>query len=281
MPVDFSDRCADMIPYAKLIAAKYNSEIIVLHVVNPVYAIPETGISAPAIVPVPKWLIAQEAERLETFGQAELQGVPVRRLVYEGDPEAQIIATAQAEGVQLVIMPTHGYGVFRRFLIGSVTAKVLHDIECPVLTGAHLQNHSSGRKMNISNIVCAIDLGPSSCNTLEWATRLSADFNANLSIIHAVPPVPGLKAVFSPDVKDPMEASIREEIARLKTKAAAEHITVCSEEGEVTHTVCSYARSVAADLLVIGRGGNDLGSGGLRDHAYGIIRHSSCPVLSV
>ena len=285
MPVDFSKRCMDMIPYLKFMAAKYNAEIILLHVVNPVYAISETGISPPAIVPVPEWLIAQQAEKLETFGDPELQGFRVRRLVYEGEPDAQIVATVEAEGAQMVMMPTHGYGAFRRFLIGSVTAKVLHDVDCPVLTGAHFQEHKPAKEMNVSNLVCAIDgnLGPCSCNAaLEWASRLSMDFHGTLSIIHAVPaPHPSLRVVFSSDVKDQMETMIRDEIARLKTKIGAEDIAVCIEQGEVTHTVCSYAQSVGADLLVIGRGGKRNGMGRLRSNAYGIIRQSTCPVLSV
>jgi nucleotide-binding universal stress UspA family protein len=56
-------------------------------------------------------------------------------LIYEGDPEAQIVAITEAEAVQLVIMLTHGYGVFRKSLFGSVTFKVLHNLGCPVLTG--------------------------------------------------------------------------------------------------------------------------------------------------
>jgi hypothetical protein len=95
MPVAFSNRCTDMIPYVKLIAAKYNSEIILLHVVNPVYAIPETGISPPAIVPVPKWVITQQVERLDSFGEAELQGFRVRRLAIHL-PGAQCLGRAKA-----------------------------------------------------------------------------------------------------------------------------------------------------------------------------------------
>jgi hypothetical protein len=34
----------------------------------------------------------------------------------------------------MILMPTHGYGPFRQMLLGSVTAKVLHDSKCPVLT---------------------------------------------------------------------------------------------------------------------------------------------------
>ena len=34
-------------------------------------------------------------------------------------------------------MPTHGFGPLRRFLLGSVAAKVLHDAQCPVWTSVH------------------------------------------------------------------------------------------------------------------------------------------------
>jgi nucleotide-binding universal stress UspA family protein len=118
-PVDFSDQCSGMIPHVKGFATKYGAEIRLLHVVNPVYLIAETGISGLGIVPRPEWLIAQEADRLNDFSTKEFQGFSVSPLFYEGDPEAQIVAAAQ--DVQLVVMPTHGYGTFRRFLLGSLT----------------------------------------------------------------------------------------------------------------------------------------------------------------
>jgi nucleotide-binding universal stress UspA family protein len=57
--------------------------------------------------------------------------------------------------------------------------------------------------------------------------------------------------------------------------------TICIEEGKVAETVCSYANSIAADLLVIGRGAKGSEHGRFGKHAYSIIRESSCPVLSV
>jgi nucleotide-binding universal stress UspA family protein len=47
---------------------------------------------------------------------------------------------ALAENASLIILPTHGYGPFRRFLLGSATAKVLRDADCPVLIGAHMEH---------------------------------------------------------------------------------------------------------------------------------------------
>ena len=117
-------------PYVRAIAERYNSEVNLLHVVNRVYAIPAAGITEPAPMPVPQWVVTERTKQIEEFAATELQGVTVRRLVYEGDPESQIAGFAQ--DVQLVVMATRGYGSFRRFLIGSVAAKVLHDVSCRV-----------------------------------------------------------------------------------------------------------------------------------------------------
>jgi nucleotide-binding universal stress UspA family protein len=278
-PVDFSDRCAEMISYVKLIAAKYRAEITLLHVLNAGIAVPETGAWPAAYLS--DWT-SQRADKLERFGKNELGGLPVRRLLYEGEAEKQIVATAQAEKMQLVIMPTHGYGKFRKFLIGSTTSKVLHDLDCPVLTGAHLRVPDETEPRKIANIVCAIDLGPTSCDVLTWAARVSCDFQACLSIIHTVPRVePSLKIVFSSDMKEQMESVIRRDIEKIQTAAGAKKTTVCIEEGDVAGSVCSYASSVGADLLVIGRGRKSTDFGRLRTNAYSIIRQSTCPVLSV
>jgi len=84
-------------------------------------------------------------------------------------------------------MATHGYGPFRRFLLGSVTAKVLHDAACPVWTGPHLEQAPSYRNIGFHRIVCAIDLAQRSRAVLEWAGRFAREFDAELDIVHVLP----------------------------------------------------------------------------------------------
>ena len=57
----------------------------------------------------------------------------------EGDASEVITKYAAEHGTDLIMMPTHGYGVFRGLLLGSVTAKVLHDAVCPVWTAVHVE----------------------------------------------------------------------------------------------------------------------------------------------
>ena len=73
----------------------------------------------------------------------------------------------------------------------------------------------------------------------------------------------------------------REDVEKLQKEVGAESVSICIQEGDVAREVCSFAHSIAADLVVIGRGAQDGGSGRLRTNAYAIIRQAPCPVLSV
>ncbi len=50
-----------------------------------------------------------------------------------GDPAAEIISEAENEDYDLIIMRTHGMKPTRRFLMGSVTNKVVHHVNKPIL----------------------------------------------------------------------------------------------------------------------------------------------------
>src|SRR5579871_2891263 len=105
-------------------------------------------------------------------------------------------------------MPTHGYGPFRQFILGSITAKVLHDADCPVWTGVHLERAPQEPSIAFKNIVCAVDLGPQSCKTLEWAAGMQKQFGARLTVVHAA--LSGLEA--------DLERAVRDDLTRLEQR---------------------------------------------------------------
>jgi len=76
-------------------------------------------------------------DRLNSFLQAEFPISEHPRIVVAGDAAIQIAEVAK-NGFDLIIMPTHA-GIFRRMLIGSTTAKVLNDADCPVVTSRHAE----------------------------------------------------------------------------------------------------------------------------------------------
>lgn len=282
VPVDFSNRCLGMMPYIRAVAQRYGSEVILIHVVNPVYAIPDPGGSAPALFPISRATFQERAERLEKFATAELEGLPVRRLAYEGNPESQIAAMVETEGIGMVAMPTHGYGVLRRWLIGSVTSKVLHDVSCPVLTGVHTETQPVHRGSQFTHVACAIDLDGHGVRTLSWAAQFANDFGAQLSVVHVIPEVGSRFSLnHHSQLKQELEKSALARLEEIKRSAGIETATNSIQEGDVASRVSSFVAAAGADIAVIGRGAAEGKEGRLRTNAYAIIRQSGCPVISV
>lgn len=68
----------------------------------------------------------------ETFGAWRY--VKVRQIVEIGVPYKRIVEKAEEEGVDMIIMSTHGRSGFDHMLIGGVTEKVVRRASCPVLS---------------------------------------------------------------------------------------------------------------------------------------------------
>ena len=73
----------------------------------------------------------QEAQALVERGRQE--GVDVSFLIWTGDPGDQIVAAAEAERVDMVLVGSHGRGAVGRLFLGSVSEHVVRNAPCPVL----------------------------------------------------------------------------------------------------------------------------------------------------
>lgn len=147
LPVDFSERSLGAARYARLLAEHFHSELTLLHVLAPpAYEFGALEISGSMLSELYVCRTVQVESELKTALADELAGLEVRRVVLEGDPARKIVEFAHNEQMGLIVMPTHGYGQFRRFILGSITAKVLHDADCPVWTGVHLEEAAPARR---------------------------------------------------------------------------------------------------------------------------------------
>jgi len=281
LPTDFSPGSLDVARASIALAAHFGSEIILLHVLATQGA-PDFGASLADDGVVARKRV--EAERqLSEFLNEGTGRLIVKRVVVEGDVAEQIVRYADAEKVDLVCMPTHGHGAFRRLLLGSITAKVLHDANCPVWTGTHTQ--FVGQRADLPctprQIACAIDLGHRSDRVIGWANRLACEFGAALNVIHVVVSLDPRQEDYylSPEWRAELIETARSEMKELlETTGVIGKIAV--EIGPVPAAVAASAKLVKADMLVIGRSRGNLG-GHLPTNAYAIIRDSPCPVLSV
>lgn len=275
LPVDFSEQGDGAVQQAAALARHFGSSLILLHV-NPVLipALTSPGEFSGAIDT--GWITALEAQGrrdLDTYHRPDLSGIEVRRIVVTGDPAASIVEAAHIEKPDLIVMPTHGYGPFRRFLLGSVAAKVLHDVEAPVWTGAHLQKTSQPMWKRIGRVMCAIDFRMPE-PALVWAGGFAAEFGAELTVVHAVHQM-------EPRDPEAMGAAQAGEHIRCLLRKLSRAGEILIEEGDPAQVVRAAANRRNADLVVIGRSPREGVLGRLRTNAYSIVRDAPCPVVSV
>jgi len=282
-PVDFSPRCRGAIRYAECLAHHFHGELFLLHAVPPVtamFASPE----AMAYSTVGEWndeRIRQRASDLDGYLARDSVDFELTHETVEGDPAQTIVSYAEDRRADLVVMATHGYGPFRRFLIGSVTAKVLHDVHCPVWTGPHLEKAPDIDSIQFRRVLCAVDLSTGTPAVLQWAEDFATEYGAGLAVIHVLPgTLIELGGVyFDPEWRVEAAGTARQQIERLRSSSPT-RAEVLIEFGNVASSVAEIALRWRADLLVIGRGAHT-GHGRLRTNAYAILRESPCPVVAV
>jgi nucleotide-binding universal stress UspA family protein len=261
-------------------ARKYNAEVTLLHVLEmPSGLIPDWyGGTVPVIDTSAIWQAETEAARC--YLTDRFQGIKVHRVVVEGDAAGTIDDYARENGADLIMMPTHGYGLFRTLLLGSVTAKVLHDTPCPVWTGVHVEE-APAVSAELGTVMCAVDRAEDTIAAMRFACRLAHDSQARLFLVHAIP---GAEVApdkyFDTDLRLYLEQDARKTIAQLQ-QAAGVAAPLCIGAGEVSHVVRDSALGHSADLVVIGRGRATRMLGRLRSNVYSIIRDAPCPVISV
>ena len=177
-PVDFSDSCLGAARYVEAFAGRFEAEIMLLHALG----LGEHNLA--------EELLPRRKAQLDAFLLDELKYFITQRLCVTGDPSSEIVDVARRWADDPVMMPTHGLGAFRRLLPGSVTAKVLHDLDCPSTPGIHSEAEPPLEQLQGRRILCAVDLTERSRSILDWAAWLAGEYQAVLGIVHATAELP-------------------------------------------------------------------------------------------
>jgi nucleotide-binding universal stress UspA family protein len=280
-PYDFSTQGRQALPFVRALAGRTGSRITLFSVVPPAFELVpvEMGGAALRAGDSSEAWKRELQQRLDRALVTELAGLDVTRVADAGDPAFRIADYATHHDVDLVMMPTHGLGLFRNLLVGSVTLKVLHDAQCPVWTAAHTETQTAPETPR--TILCAIDGGAQSVKVMQYAAAFGAAIGAGVAILHVVPPISDWPSAISErHLQDEARDSAEERIAAL-VKEAGVAVAPRVAVGEIVETTTEQARQDHADLLIIGRGAAAGPFARLRTHAFGIVQASPCPVLSV
>jgi len=135
-PTDFSEPACRAIRAAGEMAETFSAELILVHVVGAIPALDTpTGMVGFDVAAYQKELTDSAEKSLQERLEEHIpEGVNAQALVVHGEAAHEIVRTANEEGVDLIVMSTHGATGWRERIFGSVTEKVVRHAECPVLT---------------------------------------------------------------------------------------------------------------------------------------------------
>jgi nucleotide-binding universal stress UspA family protein len=296
-PVDFSDHSRRALDHALAIAKWYHATVTLLHVspLMPVAAYaPASGMPPYAgLSPEGRQALVHSMRR---FAEREAgAGAPVELEIAEGHTAATILARASELPADLLVLGTHGRSGFERWVLGSVTEKVLRKAVCPVLTVPRgVGDVVPVGPVVFTRIVCAIDFSACSMHALEYAMSLAEQADAHLTVVHVVELPPDIpREVHETVLAGPR--NLREYIAlaeeegraRLtdaipeRLRASARVDTVLAA-GKPYREILRIAAELSAELVVVGvhgRGAIDrMLFGSTTQH---LVRQAPCPVLTL
>jgi nucleotide-binding universal stress UspA family protein len=134
-PTDFSDGSAASAAYVRDLAEKYGSRVYLVHVIYDIAK--ASGWYVPSIDMEKFYAELREStqEEMEKFASENLGGLgEVETAVITGVPADGVLEFVEENGIDLIVMGTHGRSGIDRVLFGSTASKVVRHAPCPVLT---------------------------------------------------------------------------------------------------------------------------------------------------
>jgi nucleotide-binding universal stress UspA family protein len=134
VPTDFSDESNAAKVYATMLAESFGANLHVLHVIPDPLAM-GWGVD---MAYLPQMLERTERSVREQLDEV-LTGEERRKFsanvaVETGSPVTKIVEYANKNGIDLIVMGTHGRGAMERMWVGSVTQGVQQRAACPVVS---------------------------------------------------------------------------------------------------------------------------------------------------
>lgn len=131
VPIDGSEYSIKGLEFALTIAENANAELIILEVIEEFGPLPGYYEAPPPNIDRIKWVAEQRFETIHPI--LESTKVKWSRKVEEGYAAETIIRIAENEKVDLIVIGSRGMGFWGRFLLGSVSDRVVHHAPCSVL----------------------------------------------------------------------------------------------------------------------------------------------------
>jgi nucleotide-binding universal stress UspA family protein len=133
-PVDLSEASPQVVPYVREIAEGLKAEVHVLFVARVMAKYATLEVPGPYITQFEEEIVKGAERKMEEFLTAHFRDLPVTARVISGEPAEEIVDYAASEGMDLIVMGTHGRKMVERIVFGSVATYVVQNAKVPVLT---------------------------------------------------------------------------------------------------------------------------------------------------
>jgi nucleotide-binding universal stress UspA family protein len=236
VPTDYSDAAENAMQYALRLARLSHSKIILLHV----YQLPVPLGEVPMVIVSPAEIIDAEEQQIKKIRESVVASAPgeivVETLLRTGLVREQIIAVAEEQNADLIVMGMTGSNVNVVRMMGNVTTGVFKKTEIPVLVIP-----KSAQFREIRRIALAHDrkirLSPEAVESVKFFTSL---FKAELVVIN---------------VTDPLASASEKELKTVsEIEASLDGLPssiVIDEEESVTQGIESFVEHEHCDWLVM------------------------------
>jgi nucleotide-binding universal stress UspA family protein len=134
-PCDLTDNSSKILPYVLSMAEKFGSQIYLLHVVQDLQKWGNVFIPHSSTQVYQKEAMQGAEKAMNRVCEEQLKTCPnFKRVLVSGDPASKILETIVSEGIDLVVMGTHGRKGLEHAIFGSVVENVVKKSPVPVLT---------------------------------------------------------------------------------------------------------------------------------------------------
>ena len=144
IPIDGSELADKALNLALDLAQKYKAEVEILHVIPPlsIKLTPYPVMGESHVLP-PQWVNAYYKQAREESGkmlseamklaQSKAEDLKITSKLGDGRPSDVIVAEAEDEDYDLIVMGSRGLGGIKGLILGSVSNQVVHESKIPVL----------------------------------------------------------------------------------------------------------------------------------------------------
>jgi nucleotide-binding universal stress UspA family protein len=292
VPVDFSEPSKTAVNYGLSLALQFNARLVLTHIVPS---------STALVYTFPTESFAFEREQVKQAKSALPSLIPgeyrdrvnLQAIVKVGEVRNELMGILNNEKIDLLVMGTHGRNVVERFLLGSLTERMLRKVPVPILTVSHLdptkELHNNG-PVPLRHVLYATDLSDSAEIGLNFSAELASGAGARLTVLHVMKP---LEAIYwgaeggyladeldglREDTQKRLKLSIPEPLYTDKALKVAPVMV----EGDPYREILALADEQDVDMIVLNlQGKTAVERAFLGSTAERVIRSAHVPVFSI